>query len=295
MKKQHITFNGSGLLLAFAGTVFLMSCNNLPVDFKKDKNKNAIARVYDKYLYSYEIKDLVPKDATSQDSAMIVKSFVDDWIKQNIVLHQAENNLLDEQKNVEKQLQEYRNSLITFAYEQELVRQRLDTTVTDQEIEQYYNDNSKNFLLKSNIIKATFIKAAKKTPKIDKLKSWFNSSKEKDRQLLEEFCFQYAIDYSLNDNDWMQFDDLLKRVPIKTYDKEEFLRNNRNIETADSANIYLVKITDFKTNENVSPLAFVKDNIKNLIINKRKLALIEQMQKSAFDQALKNNDFEIYK
>ena len=295
MKKQHITINGSGLLLAFAGTVFLMSCNNLPVDFKKDKNKNAIARVYDKYLYSYEIKDLVPKDATPQDSAMIVKSFVDDWIKQNIVLHQAENNLLDEQKNVEKQLQEYRNSLVTFAYEQELVRQRLDTTVTDEEIEKYYNENNKNFLLKSNIIKATFIKASKKTPKIDKLKSWFNSSKEKDRQLLEKFCFQYAIDYSLNDNDWMQFDDLLKRVPIKTYDKEEFLRNNRNIETADSANIYLVKITDFKTNESVSPLAFVKDNIKNLIINKRKLALIEQMQKSAFDQALKNNDFEIYK
>ena len=149
--------------------------------------------------------------------------------------------------------------------------------------------------MKSNIVKATFIKAAKKTPKIDKLKTWFNSSKEKDRQLLEEFCFQYAIDYSLNDNDWMQFDDLLKRVPIKTYDKEEFLRNNRNIETADSVNIYLIKITDFKTNESVSPLDFVKDNIKNLIINKRKLALIEQMQKSAFDQALKNNDFEIYK
>ncbi|MEI2759830.1 MAG: hypothetical protein V9G42_10430 [Bacteroidia bacterium] len=295
MKKQHITFNGSGLLLAFAGTVFLMSCNNLPVNFKKDKNKNAIARVYDKYLYSHDIKDLVPKDATPQDSSMIVKSFIDDWIKQNIVLHQAESNLLEEHKNVERQLQEYRNSLITFAYEQELVRQRLDTTVTEQEIEQYYNDNKQNFLLKSNIVKATFIKAAKKTPKIDKLKTWFNSSKEKDRQLLEEFCFQYAIDYSLNDNDWMQFDDLLKRVPIKTYDKEEFLRNNRNIETADSVNIYLIKITDFKTNESVSPLDFVKDNIKNLIINKRKLALIEQMQKSAFDQALKNNDFEIYK
>ena len=142
MKKQPITFNGSGLLLAFAGTVFLMSCNNLPVNFKKDKNKNAIARVNDKYLYSHDIKDLVPKDATPQDSSMVVKSFIDDWIKQNIVLHQAESNLLEEHKNVERQLQEYRNSLITFAYEQELVRQRLDTTVTEQEIEQYYNDNS---------------------------------------------------------------------------------------------------------------------------------------------------------
>jgi hypothetical protein len=290
---NNTTFS-SGLLYLLAGIAFLYSCQNLPFELNENKRKNAIARVYDKYLYKHDIAGLVPSDASPQDSAMIIKSFIDDWIKQNVVLHLAEKNLLDEQKNVERQLQEYRNSLITFAYEQELVRQRLDTSVTDDEIEKYYNENNKNFVLKSNIVKATFVKAAKKTPKVDKLKTWFRSNKDKDRQLLEEFCYQYAIDYSLNDNDWMQFDDLLKRVPIKTYDKEEYLKNNRFIETADSANIYLVNISDFQTRESNSPLSFVKETIRELIINKRKLALIEDMQKSAFEQALKNNEFEIY-
>lgn len=283
------------MLLALAGIAFLCSCNNINLDFEsRSKKKNVVARVYDKYLYTTDIQGLVSKDASPQDSALIVKSYIDDWIKQNIILHLAEINLPEEQKNVERQLQEYRNSLITFAYEQELVRQRLDTIVTDEEIEKYYNDNSRNFVLKSNIIKGIFVKAAKKTPKVDKVKGWLRSSKEKDRQQLEDFCYQYALDYSLNDNDWMQFDDLLKRVPIKTYDKEEFLRNNRFIEITDSVNVYYVSILGFQTSESNSPLNFVKETIRELIINKRKLMLIEEMQKSAFKQAQQNNEFEIY-
>ena len=83
-------------------------------------------------------------------------------------------------------------------------------------------------------------------------------------------------------------------MPIKTYDKEEFLKNNRNIETTDSVNIYLISIKDFQIKEDVSPLSFVKDDIKALIINKRKLALIQEMQKNAMEQALKNKEYEIY-
>lgn len=283
------------MLLALAGITFLCSCNNINLDFEsRSKKKNVVARVYDKYLYTTDIQGLVSKDATPQDSALIVKSYIDDWIKQNIILHLAEINLPEEQKNVERQLQEYRNSLITFAYEQELVRQRLDTTVTDEEIEKYYNENNRNFVLKSNIIKGIFVKAAKKTPKVDKVKGWMRSSKEKDRQQLEDFCYQYALDYSLNESEWMQFDDLLKRVPIKTYDKEEFLRNNRFIEITDSVNVYYVSILGFQTSESNSPLNFVKETIRELIINKRKLMLIEEMQKSAFKQAQQNNEFEIY-
>ncbi|MBS1763472.1 MAG: hypothetical protein JSS90_00750 [Bacteroidetes bacterium] len=294
MKSQNIRSN-SGMLLALAGIAFLCSCNNIQLDFAgKKKNKNAVARVYDKYLYKTDIENLVSKESSAQDSALIAKSFIDDWIKQNIILHLAENNLPEEQKNVERQLQEYRNSLITFAYEQELVRQRLDTVVTDDEIEKYYNENGKNFVLRSNIVKAIFVKAAKKTPKVDKVKALIRSTKEKDRQQLEEFCYQYALDYSLNDNEWMQFDDLLKRVPIKTYDKEEFLRNNRFIEFSDSVNVYYVSILGFQTSESNSPLNFVKETIRELIINKRKLLLIEEMQKSAFKQAQQNNEFEIY-
>lgn len=280
------------MLIAIAGIAFLCGCKQFTTG--DDKKKNALARVNDKYLYKYEIANLVPKGSSKEDSIMKVKNFIEDWVRQNVILQKAELNLLDEQKNVEQKLQEYRNSLITFAYEEELVRQRLDTTVKEEEIEKYYTENEKNFVLKSNIVKTVFLKTSKKTPKLDKVKGWIRSNDEKDRQLLEAFCFQNAADYSLNDNDWMQFDDLLKRVPIKTYDKEEFLRNNRFIETSDSANVYFVNIADFQVKESTSPLSFEKENIRELIINKRKLTLIQEMQRSAFEQAQKNNEFEIY-
>lgn len=289
---KYKRISSSGMLAAFAGIAFLCSCKEF--HFNDQKKMNALARVHDKYLYRYEIANLVPPDASPKDSAMIVKSFIEDWIKQNIVLYLAEQNLVDEQKNVERQLQEYRNSLLTHAYEQELVRQRLDTTVATEEIEKYYTENSKNFVLKNNIIKSIFLRVPKKAPKLDKLKAWALSNSDKDRQLLEEYCFHYAKDYSLNDANWILFDDLLKRVPIKTYDKEEFLRNNRFIEISDSASIYYVKIADFQVKESTSPLSFEKENIRELIINKRKLLLIQEMQQNAFQQALKNNEFEIY-
>ena len=142
--------------------------------------------------------------------------------------------------------------------------------------------------------KETDILTDKKTPKTDKARVWIKSNTNKDFQELEAWCHAYANDFSLNDQSWISFDDILKKVPIKTYDKEEFLKNNRNIETTDSVNIYLISIKDFQIKEDVSPLSFVKDDIKALIINKRKLALIQEMQKNAMEQALKNKEYEIY-
>ncbi len=270
----------------------MASCKYFPSS--DTEKQNAVARAYDKYLYKHELASLVPKNASKQDSMMIVKNFIEDWIKQNVVLHKAEVNLVEEQKNVEQQLKEYRNSLITFIYEKELVRQRLDTTVTENEIGKYYTEHQKNFLLKDNIIKATFLKVNNKAPKIEKAKKWMRSNADKDKRQLEEYCHQYCIDYLLDHSNWMLFDDLLKKVPIKTYDKEAFLQNNRFIEITDSANVYFVNIADFQIKETMSPLDFERENIKALIINKRKLELIQQMQQAAFEQAQKNNDFEVY-
>ncbi|MEP7170682.1 MAG: hypothetical protein ABI855_15025 [Bacteroidota bacterium] len=266
--------------------------------FKKEKDKEGkhatVARVFDKYLYKDEIAKMVPAKTSHEDSVMMVKSFIDNWIRQNVVLHKAETNLSDDEKNVDKRLEEYRNSLITYIYESELIRQKLDTVVTDEEVEKYYNTNPRNFELKDNIIKAIYVKTKKNAPKLDKLREWYKSDKTKDILLLEEYCHQFATDFSLDDKTWLLFDDLLKKIPIKTYDKEEYLKNNRFIEVEDTSDIYFVNIKGFMIKESVSPLSFEKENIRSLIINKRKQLLIQDMEKAAYDQAVDNNDFEIY-
>ncbi len=297
--KPPFYFNTSFLLIPlrrdFILCIFYIFLFNTCNYFKKEEpGKLPVARVYEKFLYRDDIAGLIQPGISPSDSLQIVKNFIDNWIKQNVVLHKAESNLDAEDKNVKKQLEEYRNSLITFAYESELIRQQLDTNVNDAEIEKYYNDNPRNFELKENIIKANFLKIKKNAPKLDKLRKWYKSDKQKDQELFEEFCHQYGVDFNLDDENWIPFDEMLKKVPIKTYDKEQFLKHNRFIEIADSVHFYFVNIKGFMIKESLSPLSFERENIKALIINKRKLLLIQEMEHAAYEQALNNNELEIF-
>lgn len=257
-----------------------------------DASERVIARVYDKYLYVSDIRNVVPKGASKNDSLTIIRSFVQNWIQQQAVLKRAEDNLDDERKNVDKKLEEYRNSLITYIYESELINQKLDTSISSQEIEKYYKENENNFQLKNNILQVLYFKLPKSAPKLSKVKGWFRSNNAKDRKLLEEYCYQYATDYYFNDEEWILFDDLLKKIPIKTYDQEQYLKNNRYIEIPDSANIFFVNVKGFKIKESLSPLNFERENIWNLIINNRKLELIREMEKDAYQDALQNKEIE---
>jgi hypothetical protein len=264
--------------------------------FKKedDKAKDAVAKAFDYYLYPSDLTGLIPAGTGRIDSIHIVKNYIDNWIRQKAVLRKAERNLDDEKKEVAQQLEEYRNSLVTYAYERELISQKLDTNVTETEIAAFYKNNQNNFELKDNIIRVIYLKLNKNSPKLAKVREWYKSSAAKDRNLLEEYCRQYAINYFLDDQTWLLFDDLLKEIPLKTYDKEQFLQNNRVIEIEDSSQIYLVNIKGFMIKNSISPLSFERVNIRTMIINQRKLKLIEQMEHQAYEDALKSGDVEVF-
>jgi len=271
--------------------LFLYSCKT---ESDKDQNRIAIAKANNEYLYTDEIKDIVPQGTVAKDSAELIKKYIDNWIHESLVIQKAENNLNDEQKNVEKQLKDYRNSLITYAYEKELVKQKLDTIITDSEIEVYYNNNQSDFELKDNIIKVIYVKVDKKAPGIDKLKKWYKSDNLKDKEQLSSYCHQFAANFYLDDTSWLLFDDLLKEIPIQTYNKELFLQNNRFVEVSDALSNYFVNIKGFKIKKSLSPLTFEKENIKNIILNKRKLELITKMKEDVYNDAINNKKIEIY-
>lgn len=260
----------------------------------EDKNRVAIARANKMYLYADNIKDIVPEGVSSKDSLELIKKYIDNWIRESLVIQKAESNLTDEQKNVEKQLQDYRNSLITYVYEKELVKQKLDTLVSPEEIELYYNNNQNDFELRDNIIKVIYVKVNKKAPGIDKLRSLYKSDIIKDREALASYCHQFAENFYLDDNSWLLFDDLLKEIPIQTYNKELFLQNNRFVEVSDSLYSYFLNIKGFKIRNSTSPLSFEKENIKNIILNKRKLQLITKMKEDVYNDAANTKKIEIY-
>ena len=110
-----------------------------------------VARVDDEYLNESDLTGLVAAGTSPTDSLNLVHNYIDSWIQRKILIHQAEKNLTEDQLDFSSQLEDYRNSLVVYAYENILVAQRLDTVVTDLEIDNYYQANQSNFLLKNNI------------------------------------------------------------------------------------------------------------------------------------------------
>ena len=273
--------------------LFVFSCKT-EKETDASINQKPLVRVYEKNLYASDIAEILPKNSTPKDSSIFVKSYIQQWITNELILHQAESNLSDDEKNIQKEIDEYRKNLLVYRYETELVRQKLDTAVSAQEIESYYNSHAQNFMLKENIVKVSYVKINKKTPNADKVKKWYVSKEMKDQDNLRKYCIQYADNFFLDDNTWLLLDDVMKEIPLRDYNPELFLKTSRQIELGDSIFNYYLNIKDFKIKNNPSPLSFEKENIRQIILNKRKLSLIEQMKQSVYSQAKENNNFEIY-
>jgi len=266
------------------------SCSN----YEKKHKQNPIAKVFGQFLYPSDIKDIFPPNLSANDSIVIAKNFIEKWIKKQLILKKAELNLTDEQKNVEKQLEDYRTSLLIFKYEQQLIKQKLDTIIAAEEIENYYNENSSNFILDDNIIKAIFIKIPKSSPNIDRVKIWYKSEKEDDISQLEDYCYKYAAKYDYLTDKWNIFDNFLKEIPLTISNQEQYLKIIRYIETQDSLFYYFINIKDYRLKSTVVPLSFIEGNIKSIILNKRKIKFIKELENNSYNDALNRNYFEIY-
>jgi len=276
--------------LLFFCLLFLLSCQ---AGFRNG-SEEILARVGDEYLYSSELEGIIIPGVSVKDSIILSQNFINNWIRQTLLLKHAKKNLTSEHKDFSKQLDDYRNSLIIYKYETLLIEQRLDTIVTEDEIEEYYNKNKNNFELKDNIVKVSYVKIKADSPEIDKIRFFIRSDSLKFRDSLEKYCNLYATKYFLDNESWILLDELIKEIPIRTYNYEVFLKNNRYIEIEDKPYLYIANFDNFEIKDGISPLSFEKENIINYIVNRRKVKLINDLKEKTFQDAMEKNEFEIY-
>ncbi len=281
----------TGILLIIG--ILFSGCNLISTG---DKGQ-VLAECYGKYLYRDELHGLISPGTSANDSIAITKQYIDNWIMQQVMLNQAENNLTADQKDFTEQLESYHNSLIIYAYESELVKQKLDTSITEQEIEQFYENNKQNFQLLENIVRVKYVKIPVVSAKPEFLKTTaklLKSSDTDDLDKLLDLCDKSLLTCYTNEEEWLRFGDLLNEIPIETDDQEGFLQNRIFYETKDSLYVYQVSFVEVKTKEGVSPLSLESEKIRSIILNQRKIELMDKMQNEVFQEALKNKKFTIY-
>lgn len=253
-----------------------------------------IARVHDKYLLTSDLNELIPDNLSDIDSLALVKDYIEKWVQQQLILAQAESNLTEEEKNVEKQINDYRASLLVFKYEQTLIQQKLDTVVTSEEIQEYYTQNISNFVLNENLVKGVYIKLPRNTSDLWKVRRWYRSDKEEDIKNLEAFCYQYAKEVDYFDTEWIVFDQILSKLPKLNNSPANILKTRPNIEVRDDDFYYFVRITEYKVEGSFAPAEYIEDKIKSIIINKRKINYINRLEADIYNDALNRGHFNIY-
>lgn len=280
------------IIIALIMFLSVSSCSYL----KKQPQDDILAIAGDKYLYRKEMNGVIPKGIPATDSMEIARQFIDNWIRQEVLLKHAESNLEESRKDFTKQLEAYRNSLIIYEYESELIRQKLDTVVSETEIQKFYQANESSFQLPENIIRVSYVKIpndSKTKPSAKKARQLLVSKNPDDQVNLMELCDQSMFSCRIDDENWVTFSDFIRELSLDIINQEDFLKNKTFFETNDSLFTYLIRINEYKTIESSAPASLVKDKIRNLILNKRKSELINRMQQQIFEEALKNKEFEI--
>jgi hypothetical protein len=252
-----------------------------------------IATVGDKSLLRRELISALPGGITKADSVSQAKDYIQRWVRAELMFLMAEENLSDDQKDVQRELDEYRSSLIIHRYKQQLINQKLDTALSETDIRQYYDRNPEKFILAQNIVKAVYIEVPKSEAKTDQLKQWMNASDDKSRMELEKFSFQYATKFDDFNEQWIDFSQIRSRMPVSFASAEATLRRNSFIESSDEAKVYLAAVKDYRLIGDKAPFEFVKDRISSLILNNRKMEFIEELQKNIYQKGKSSHQFKI--
>ncbi|SHM74096.1 hypothetical protein [Polaribacter sp. KT 15] len=267
------------------------SCQYFEMQEKEEHSSEIVAIVNTEKLFKEDLKDLLPRNITKEDSLILVKSLIQDWAVKMLFLKAAEtNNSSESLDNINKLVQDYRESLLINNYKEDLIKQKLDTLVTEQEIEEYYLANNENFKLNEVLVKSKYLNFDNNIKDQKEIIELFKSDDIEDAEELERQQLSFKM-YQLNDSVWTELDKILLKLP---FSKENLLKKSKFIKKQDSLGLYLVAIKDVLNRNDIAPLSYIKPTIKEMILHKRKIELIREIEKLIVKDATKNNNFKIY-
>ena len=275
----------------FALFSVLWSCDY----FKPVPLEEAIARVDDVFLYKKDLKKVLPDNLSKSDSAIFANNFITRWATQQLFVQNAQVNLSDAKLDkFDRLIKQYKNDLYSKAYVEALVAKNLDTLVSNNEAVTYYDANREAFKLNEDLIKFRYINVEANRLDLEKVKTKFKRFNAQDKKELDSISIQFKS-YSLKDSVWIRVDQVIKKIEAVGVDnRNDLLKKSNFIQLKDSLGLYLMQINDVLLRNDTAPLEYVRPTINQIVINKRKLELIKQLEKDITKDAIKNEQFEIY-
>ena len=275
----------------FFCVIILTSCNLFKLQEKENNSSEIVAIVNTEKLFRKDLKNVLPRNINKIDSLVLVKSYIQDWAIKRLLLQKAKNNSsLKSVNQIEELVKDYKESLLINNYKEQLVKQQLDTVISIEELQEYYNLNKDNFKINKELVKVKYLHVDNNIKDKDEILSLFKSDDIFDLEELEkqELSFKF---HQFNDSTWTELDNILLKLP---FSKEKLLKKTKFIQKQDSIGLYLVAIKDVLPRNSIAPFGYITSTIKQMILHKRKIELIREIEKIIVKDATQNNNFKIY-
>ncbi len=255
---------------------------------------SVIAEVGGEKLTEDNILGLIPSNLSPGDSTTFVEKFVNDWIKKQLMISKAKEAINFNEAEIQQKVLEYQYALMVHDFEKRYIDQNINTEVSNSQIEDYYAEKSENFILRQNLAKCLYIKIPSSAPNVPRFRRNLRNY-PRDSVEIMDYSNQFAIRAFLDNSIWVSFEEVLMETPLKDVsDKTRFLQSNNSIEVSDEDYVYFLKIFEYKVIGEIAPIEFVRENIADIIINKRKIELKRELEKNIYEEARASNAFKIY-
>ena len=278
------------IFLTIINLIVLCSC-----DFINQENLDTpIARVNDSYLYQKDIKNLIFENTSKDDSTLIVTNFINRWATKQLLIDQSIINLTQEKQDAYNNLvNQYKTDLYIEAYKSSIVAKRLDSIITFEELEKFYNKNKENFKLNDDLLKIRYIHIDENFSNTKELVEKFKRFDSIDKNELTNLSIKFKA-FNLNDSIWIKNDLLIRLLPVLKQNNIQVLKKTNFTQLQDSLGVYLVKIEAVLKTNDIAPLSYVKPTIEQIVINKRKQEILKKIEKEITIDAIKNKNFELF-
>ncbi len=273
-----------------SGVLLIAACQPKKVEHS-DKGR-LLASVYDKNLYLSDLEGMLPEGTTAEDSAVIITAFSERWIKDELLKREAERNV-PKDLNIDELVRDYRASLVQNNYESALISERLDSTVSPQELKEFYEKNKGQYQLDKPIIQCRFIKIKLPISDPGKLRSLWNSTDPEKHEELIALCNEYAETYILEDSLWYKLEDIAAQMPKGTLTPEN-IKYRKEFTQKGEGYQYFFRLLGLKNTKEIAPLTYIEGQARKVILHNRKIKLIEDAKEGLYEKEKRLGNISIY-
>ena len=296
---------------AFTGllSVGLSSCGEGARSVDAEFGRDVVASAYGEVLTWDSLASLVPDDLDLEDSAAFAERVLDRWMRERVMLAQARTQLQQERSSLEQALEAYRRSLLINTYETRYVESRLDTEVGDEEIKTYYEGHPELFTLHDHAVRVLYLhlpdpKAAaearganwsKKDQRdwegeVKRVNAWLAAADSTSIPELERWCIERGAMHHVDHEAWWSVSELLDEVPLSLYRVEDQIQRTTPLSFSDQNRLYFVRFLDHGLKGKTAPLDVARDQITELVLQRRRQQLLDALRDTLFQQAWAEGD-----